>query len=249
MKLKLFSSWIFFLVLANFADAQFTEKHNLNYNNAFYDILIVPADSTSLLKITTITNSLSLSEVQFFDHLSKSFNQTYFAITASIVDSLCNPLGLLISDANKIKDINLGQGVGNFYLKPNGLLYVDSLGEIVIQESSAFNPSLNYKLALQSGPMLVSKGVVNTSFDKNSKNRNVRCGVGIFEDQSKKYLIFAKSITPVTFFQFTQLFVEKYKCGQALNLESGNNCSIHFPTINLIYRTQIGICRYLVIPF
>jgi uncharacterized protein YigE (DUF2233 family) len=248
MNPKFLITGFFFLFHMQTISAQFTEKKNLNFNNALYDVFIIRADSGSLKKITTSINKTGLSEMDFFDQLSTSLQQPYFAITASIVDTNCHPLGLFISDGNRISNINMGVGTGNFYLKPNGLLYIDSLHQFAIQETSAFNPALKYRVAIQSGPMLLLKGVVNSAFDRNSKNRNTRCGVGVFVDKKEQYLVFAKSITPVTFYQFANLFAEKFNCSDALNLESSNNCSLHFPTINTAYRSLISICSYLVIP-
>jgi uncharacterized protein YigE (DUF2233 family) len=230
------------------SSGQFIEKHNLNFKNSQYDVFIVKADSNSLKKIKVINNDSLLTENDFFESLSNSLNQNYFAITASIVDSLCMPLGLFISEAIKIRNINLGSGNGNFYLKPNGLIYVDSLGDAALQESGAFNSKIPYKLALQSGPMLISNNTFNPAFDKNSKNKNLRCGVGLMLEKNEKYLVFIKTIVPVSFYQFAEIFSEKYKCINALNLESSWNSSMHLPTLKVTYSSQVRVCRYLVMP-
>lgn len=220
--------------------AQFSEKHNLVFNNAAYDVFTLKADSLLAAKLIVKNNTALLSEADFFNSIADS---TFFAITASIVDSGCRTLGLYIEQGNKLKDLNLSQGSGNFFLKP-GVIAVDK-NKVIIVESAAFNDSASY--AIQSGPMLIINNVINAAFDKNSKNRNIRCGVGVYVEKNEAYVVFIKSLVPVTFYEFSKLFQEKYNCSNALCLESGGNCSMHLPTRAAAYSNTLKVCRYLFI--
>jgi uncharacterized protein YigE (DUF2233 family) len=156
------------------------------------------------------------------------------------------PLGLCIARGQLMHDINTNSGTGNFYLKPNGVLAIEGNGNarIVSQEDySGAQPTE----AIQSGPMLITKGKINDAFNSKSKNKNIRCGVGLFKNKGGQWLVFIKSNTPVTFYELAEMFKEKFNCDNALNLESGGLCSMHLPTANKNYSTNIKVCRYLFI--
>ena len=226
----------------NSVNAQFIEKHKFNYSNAYYDILIIKVDSAVLENLKIVVNTKNLSEEDYFE--SMQIDTSYFAITASIVDSVCYPLGLFINNYKINNEINLATGTGNFYLTPNGYFATDP-NHFIISESKKYNKNVNYNTAIQSGPLLLLNGKINSNFDKNSKNTNIRCGVGIYNTNNVDYLIFVKSITPVTFYEFANLFLTKYDCKNALCLESGGSCSMHLPSIKSKFRTDVSICNYI----
>ena len=141
---------------------------------------------------------------------------------AGITYSFCYPIGLYINQSKRIKSANLNDGAGNFYLKPNGaLLILDNTA--VVCESSLISSYSEIRIGIQSGPMLILNGNLNSQFNPASVNRNYRSGVGISENLSgEKYLIFCCSKNPVTFYEFAILFREKFHCKNALCLSSGN---------------------------
>lgn len=55
------------------------------------------------------------------------------------------PEGLLINDYNIISDVNMNEGNGNFYLKPNGILFKKS-NKYYIKESSDFLKELKFEI-------------------------------------------------------------------------------------------------------
>ena len=74
-------------------------------------------------------------------------------------------------EINKIDTIQ--NGYGNFYLQPNGILYLTKDNKGVVCSTKDFiNENINY--ATQSGPMLVVKGKIHSMFNKGSKNTS--CG-------------------------------------------------------------------------
>jgi uncharacterized protein YigE (DUF2233 family) len=225
-------------------EGQFIEKHNFSFKNSVYDIFSIKIDSS--LRIIFVENKERSQQMILLDSLAKRFNSPFFSVTASIVDSLCQPLGLYINDNKKINSINLRSGIGNFHLKPNGVFSIDSSSNAHVIDAISFKESTIFSFAIQSGPMLLINGIINSTFDKNSKNRNTRCGVGIYADNNDHYLVFVKSLVPVTFYQFSELFQEKFNCKNALILESGSNCAMHLPSQRIDSNTQV-LCRYIVI--
>lgn len=223
--------------------AQFVEKHNLQYKNSLYDVVTIAIDSSTGKAVALVDNTNRLTESDFF---KSGVAASFVGITASVVDTTCTPLGLYITDGTKNNDINRNTGNGNFFLKPNGFISVDTAGAVRIQESDGYTGQ-ELKLAIQSGPMLLIDGAINKAFDPGSQNRNIRCGAGMYTEQGRSFLVFVKSNNPVTFYELASLFKEKYKCANALNLESGEYCSMYLPTIPITYRTKLVPCRYLII--
>jgi uncharacterized protein YigE (DUF2233 family) len=242
--MRRFVSILSLLLAATAASSQFVAKHNLRYKNAVYDVMAVAVDSAVANAIELVENTNALTEEDFF---KSSFISGLFAgITASVVDSTCRPLGLYVSDHQLRGHINLNNGNGNFYLKPNGFFSIDSLGNLRIRSSEQYNGQ-NLRLAIQSGPLLLNNGKLHAAFDPKSQNRFVRCGIGTYVEQGKTYLVLVKSVTPVSFYELATLFKDKYHCADALNLESGDNCSLLLPDLPVPYRHGLTPCRYLMI--
>lgn len=226
--------------------SQITEKNNLQFNGTKYDVVIIKIDSSISKSFKIIDNKAQNSEQKMSDSLSKK--GLFFISTAGIVDADCNFIGLYINSGNKVADINLSDASsGNFFLKPNGFIGFQD-DNIVIKKAEEFSLSDNYNNAVQSGPMLISDNAINAKFDKNSRNKNIRIAAGIYSENGSNFLVFAKSLMPVTFYQFAVLFSEKFKCDNALNLESGNYCSYRLPSSKVVPDKNRVVCKYLYLP-
>lgn len=169
--------------------------------------------SNDRLTKSTVSNSLFKNENHFF------------AITAAMFENDNLPPGLLISGFRKFKNINLSDGGGNFYLKPNGVFSISKFGKIQIQETQKFNETNDICFALQSGPMLVSDNIVNSGLPENSTNINIRSAVGVNKDE----LIFVISKSEVNFYDIAELMKNEMKCTDALHLESAAFAFMDFP--------------------
>ncbi len=225
--------------------AQIVEKENLSYSGSKYDVLVIKADSITSKRFEVFENTQLKSESELYDSLSKK--GLFFLISAGSVDSNCNLLGLYISDRQKKADINLQDGSGNFFLKPNGFIGF-SEKEVVIKNATDFSVNDDYTTAIQNGPMLISNNTINGNFKKASPNRNKRTGVGIFSKNGENYLVFATSLMPVNFYQFASFFADKYACTDALTLEGGVNCSFHLPSGKKSGDKSKHVCKYLYYP-
>jgi uncharacterized protein YigE (DUF2233 family) len=51
-----------------------------------------------------------------------------FAMNAGMYDAAGAPVGLLVEDGRERRALNVSDGAGNFYLRPNGVLLVDANG-------------------------------------------------------------------------------------------------------------------------
>lgn len=125
------------------------------------------------------------------------------------------PKGLYIENFKTIKPLDTLQGSGNFYLQPNGVFYIKQNNQAGITETKKYRTDTNIQYATQSGPMLLMDGKINPIFQKESKNLNIRNGVGILESGD---IVLVMSKKELNFYSFAQLFKEM-DCKNALYLD------------------------------
>lgn len=138
-----------------------------------------------------------------------------FAANAGMYMENQAPLGLFIQEQKTMRRLNIANGSGNFYLKPNGVFYLSSGRQAGICTTEEFPGRKPVSYATQSGPMLLINGEIHPAFTKGSANLNIRNGVGILPDSS---VIFAMSKQPLNFYDFAMFFKQK-GCKQALYLD------------------------------
>lgn len=217
---------------------------NLKFSVDSFDIIIINVTPENIKRFDIIENDKKLTHQSFVKEFNK--DSSLFLMNASICDSSCRPLGYMKVDGQEMYPVNLGDGKGNFYLKPNGALLLTK-DDALIVESSFISTFDNVVLGVQSGPLLLNNGIVNPSFTGNSQNRKIRCGVGLFaNNKGEKKLVFIKSINPVSFYAFTMVFQKRFSCDAALCLES-SGCVMNLPYLkdsNFDIRNSV-ICRYI----
>lgn len=147
--------------------------------------------------------------------LSSKNQDLVFATNGGMYKKDRSPQGLFIQNKKELAPIDLKDGSGNFYLKPNGVFCISDDNTPYITESHAFESRKNIKFATQSGPMLVSNGEIHKSFNKASANLNIRNGVGIMPDNT---VVFVMSKKEINFYDFAEYFKSK-GCKNALYLD------------------------------
>lgn len=216
---------------------------DMPFNGDSYDIFKIKIDADVVKKFQILENKTRLNHQAFAS--SVATDSSFFLINASVTDSFCNPVGYFVNNSQQINPINLKDGNGNFYLKPNGALLFTSTEAIICESSQIANYS-NVRVGIQSGPMLINNGVINPQFKAASPNKHIRCAVGIYTNQNnEKILVFCISNNPVSFFGFADFMQKKFKCTDALCLES-SNCVMTLPN----FETGDGgsntlICNYI----
>nr|WP_292773084.1 phosphodiester glycosidase family protein [Mesorhizobium sp.] len=127
-----------------------------------------------------------------------------FATNAGMYHEDLSPVGLYVEDGREASPLNLGDAPGNFFMKPNGVFYVDLSGNAGVIESGAFATSgIKPVLATQSGPMLVIDGKLHPRFEENGASRYIRNGVGT---NGGKNVVFVISRQSVSLGSFARLF-------------------------------------------
>ncbi len=89
------------------------------------------------------------------------------------------PTGLYVENGQELQPLNLNDGYGNFYMKPNGVFFVRD-GLFGIEEATHFgtgNADVDY--ALQSGPLILQDNQIHPAFTPGSKNCRLRSGIGV----------------------------------------------------------------------
>jgi uncharacterized protein YigE (DUF2233 family) len=149
-------------------------------------------------------------------YLHQSSQHLIFAANAGMYNPNFDPCGLEVEGGQELAPLNLKDGHGNFYLKPNGVFFVTD-GQARIVDSTQYPGTTdNIRLATQSGPLLVSAGKINPQFKPASDSQKIRSGVGI---AAANNVIFAISDGPVTFNEFALLFRDRLSCPDALYLD------------------------------
>jgi uncharacterized protein YigE (DUF2233 family) len=102
-----------------------------------------------------------------------------FATNGGIFERPEAATGLLISGGTEIHPINLANGAGNFFLKPNGILFRTDDGRWHIVESGEFEALRSKQVATvtdatQSGPLILRKGIIHPAIQPTSQNKLLR---------------------------------------------------------------------------
>lgn len=138
-----------------------------------------------------------------------------FAMNGGMYKQDNSPQGLFIENQRIVTPLDTSNGRGNFYLKPNGVFYTTTDNIPVICTTKSFDGNEQIEYATQSGPMLVIEGHIHPAFKRDSKNLNIRNGVGILPGGK---IVFAMSKDEISFYDFANHF-KRLGCKSALYLD------------------------------
>ncbi len=182
--------------------------------DSFQKYEVNPADGNIALYWKDDKDSILRNFENLNSFLKSQNKELLFAMNAGMYMEDNSPLGLFIENGKTIRTLNTKKGSGNFHLQPNGVFYINKNNKAFISTTQNFK---NYEVlwATQSGPMVLIDNKINTLFDKNSKNLNIRNGVGLTQDGK---VVFVISNVPVSFYDFANYFVQQ-GCKDALYLD------------------------------
>lgn len=153
------------------------------------------------------------------DIAARENKQLLFGMNAGIFNPNRTPTGLFIKEGKELVKLNVKNAPGNFFLKPNGVFFIEQNGIPHVMETNAFKEQKEHFLvenATQSGPMLVIDGKIHPKFVEGSNNLNIRNGVGINKEGKAVFIITGK---PVSLYTFASIFKEHFNCDNALYLD------------------------------
>lgn len=149
-----------------------------------------------------------------------------FGMNAGMYHADGGPVGLLVIDGRERAPLNLSDGQGNFFLKPNGIFLIDAHGPRVVDAVDYAASHDGVLLATQSGPLLLKNGQIHPALRPSSASRYIRNGVCAQGGQA----IFVISERPVTFHEFAVFFRDELHCQDALYLD-GSVSSLYSPKL------------------
>ncbi|WP_051261338.1 phosphodiester glycosidase family protein [Desulfovibrio inopinatus] len=190
-----------------------------DYGGEDYTSFLLDIDETDVRLFWKGDSGQHISNFSALSHLVDQHGyQLVFATNAGIFNPDFRPVGLYVEEGREIVPLELGDGYGNFYMKPNGVFYItDNRAGIVASEQYPHVAATHHvRFATQSGPLLLQDGTLNPLFTEGSKHRKIRSGVGIIGD---KIVVFVKSNEPVSFYEFATMFRDKFGCRSALYLD------------------------------
>jgi uncharacterized protein YigE (DUF2233 family) len=191
--------------------------NQINFNNNSFSIVLVDLNHSTLSLFWQQPSGEHFRNIQRLDRWLQNRQQRLLVATnAGIFAPDFTPVGLHIEQGRVLHSVNLEDGAGNFFLKPNGIFLIDDRGASIIESSMLPNNLDKIITATQSGPLLVLNNSINKQFKPDSTNRVIRSGIGV---KSAKELYLVISEQPVNFYDFALLFQEKLACANALYLD------------------------------
>lgn len=146
--------------------------------------------------------------------------------------------------------VNLADGAGNFFLKPNGVFYLDDqTGPGIVEAGEYQNLTIRPRIANQSGPLLLRKGIIHAAFNANSTNRRQRSAIGIVK--ATREIVFVMSDREdrqkgrVTFHQLSRFFLN-LGCEDALFLDGEISQMITSPAPNTKFSPNTFAAMFVI---
>lgn len=147
--------------------------------------------------------------------LAAQNRELVIATNAGIFNPSRHPVGLHVQHGQELAPLSTSDGEGNFFLKPNGVFWIDEVGAHVAPTEN-YAPRGKVELATQSGPLLVAKGHLHPAFVESSTSLRTRSGVGV---NGRGRVFFALSRERVTFHVMATLFRDVLACPDAMYLD------------------------------
>lgn len=205
--------------------------------------LLIPVVHAADARFTVVTVDPAKQDLQLFLHdesgqpfkgftrlagwLEGRGKRLEFAVNAGMYHADFSPVGLLVIEGKQLAPLNLSEGTGNFFMKPNGVFLLTRQGPKVVPASSYAAADKDVLLATQSGPMLVNDGTIHPQFNPESQSRYVRNGVGVVNGKA----IFVVSNHAVTFHEMAVHFRDVLRCKNALYLDG---------SVSSLYSRELG---------
>lgn len=206
-------------------DPSLRAAETLAYEGGLYQLYRVPVAEQPRLHLRWLDESgKPLSNFGGLQQqLDKEGRKIAFATNGGIYERGPKPCGLTICDGKELVPLNLAEAEGNFFLKPNGVIYLDDKSGPGIAEAGEYRGlTIKLRFANQSGPLILRRGVIHPAFSANSPNLRQRSAVGIVT--ATKEIVFVMSDREdrvkgrVTFHQLARLFLH-FGCQDALFLD------------------------------
>lgn len=151
-------------------------------------------------------------------HVEERGDSLVAATNAGIYEPGFVPTGLYVEMGRALHPLNLEDGEGNFYLKPNGVFLVAAAEARIVEASEFADINQSAQYATQSGPLLLFNGTIHPAFTPGSENCRLRNGIGVAPGNR---VFLAISNGAVNFHDFAEFFRDELGATDALYLDGG----------------------------
>ena len=163
--------------------------------------------------------------------LSRDGNAPLLMTNAGIYGADNRPLGLLISPTGKVHDVNArtdtGSAHGNFSWD-SAVFQISDADVARIVTAKEWQDSPHVVAATQSGPLLASRGKINSRLPVQSESSYLRTAIGLDEkNRSLVYVVVSRE--PVTLYELATFMVTNLHCSEALHLD-GDLSAFYLPS-------------------
>ncbi|MCL9982042.1 MAG: phosphodiester glycosidase family protein [Erythrobacter sp.] len=140
-----------------------------------------------------------------------------FAVNGGMYGDDLKPVGYYVENGERLKELDRGDGSGNFYMKPNGVFF-GSGGAWKVLGSNTFFETVGDRpqFGTQSGPMLLVDGKLHPEIQDNGPSKAIRNAVGV-DGAGKAHFVISDA--PVSFGQLARFFRDELKVANALYLD------------------------------
>lgn len=177
----------------------------------------------SKFQIHTVDLSIESIEIVPSPHeiekllLSSHAKQWTMVMNAGMFEPDHTPVGLQIIDEHETTPLNLRNGQGNFYLKPNGVFVITNTSNAMVLDSLDVPSNRDsWSFATQSGPLLLKNRILHPALNPKSKHKHIRNAVCI---QDSTHVVFILSTVPVQFYELAIYMKQNLHCTDGLYLD------------------------------
>lgn len=188
---------------------------NLDFEAVPYVVCEIDPRCYDVAVFLTGNDGKAFGSLETFDKaMSEQQRPILLSMNAGMYHEDLAPVGLLVENGQEVTPLNLADGAGNFFLKPNGVFMIGKDGKAAVMETTAFAAAKPVVMfATQSGPMLVIDGQIHPRFEENGTSRFIRNGVGVRVDGT---IVLAISRSQVSLGSFARLFRDALQSPNAL---------------------------------
>jgi uncharacterized protein YigE (DUF2233 family) len=140
-----------------------------------------------------------------------------FAINGGMYGDDLRALGYYVEKGERLKELDRGEGSGNFYMKPNGVFFGSGGSWRILGSNTFFNTVGDRpEFGTQSGPLLLDGGKLHPDVQDNGPSKAIRNAVGVDGGGRAHFVI---SDTAVSFGQLARYYRDVLKVRNALYLD------------------------------
>ena len=138
----------------------------------------------------TVQESRSVISLRPEDYLEAKGESPVMLMNGGIFEPGGVPSGVMAQEGKELLPVNLKDGKGNFFLKPNGIFLISDNGARVV-EASKYPPEGERILSRRAVPLplLLEGGKIHPAFNEGSASRLLRNGVGVAGDGTVVFAI------------------------------------------------------------